>query len=144
MQKMSNSRNEAPEAARTMPEGFLAESLARGVVTAAAEFKGNTSGLVNMLEFRVLILPDAVQNITAGGVHIPEQSKAAEVRAVTRGVVVALSPGAFDYYKFENDYAPKIGDRVLFGKHVGLEVEGKDRQKYRIVSDKDVISKLDY
>ena len=33
---------------------------------------------------------------------------------------------------------PQIGDRVVFQRYIGSEIEGKDNETYRLINDKDV------
>ena len=76
---------------------------------------------------RVVIKPNPVEEVTAGGIIIPESGK----EKPQRGVVVAAAKGL----------EVKDGDEVMYGKHSGspLEFEGKE---YLVMTELDVIAIL--
>lgn len=80
---------------------------------------------------RVLVKPDDVEEITAGGIIIPNQSKMAEVPS--RGIVLAIGPEVDDL---------KPGDRVLYGEYAGFNVKhmGSD---YRLIRASDAFAEID-
>lgn len=96
----------------------------------------NTSG-IEPLEYHVIVKPEEVAEKTAGGLYKPQDLREREQWSETRGVLVAVSPIAFN---FEGD-APKpdLGDVVMFKRHSGTLTKGVDGVEYRIVSDKDII-----
>lgn len=102
----------------------------------------NTSG-IEPTEFNVLVLPDAVEERTAGGIIKPQDTREREQAAAIKGCIVAVSPLAFTYETWP-DHArrPKAGDRVLIAKYAGLTVEGADGKHYRVLKDKDVAALL--
>ena len=95
----------------------------------------NTSG-ITPIEYRVLVLPDAVAEKTKGGVILPDLHKDRLQWAEERATVVAVSDKAF--CKEPGMLAPAPGDKVLIARHAGGEVEGADGVKYRLVNDDDV------
>ncbi|HMG14029.1 MAG TPA: co-chaperone GroES [Saprospiraceae bacterium] len=78
---------------------------------------------------RVLIQPDPAEEITKGGIIIPDTAK----EKPQRGQVVAVGPG-----KDDNKMTVKKGDVVLYGKYAGqeLKIEGKD---YLIMREDDIL-----
>lgn len=100
----------------------------------------NKSG-VRPLEFKVVILPDAVDTKTSGGILLPDEAKDREQMAEVRGVLIEASPLAFTYADWPEGYPlPKPGDRIIVGRYTGVSFKSKiDDKDYRIVNDKDII-----
>lgn len=104
----------------------------------------NTSGILPT-EFKVVVLPDAVEEKSKGGIIIPDQKKDQDQFAQQDGVLVAVSPLAFSYAS-ESEWGghkPKPGDRVSFARYAGALKKGKDGKDYRIVNDKDLYAVLE-
>lgn len=99
----------------------------------------NTSGK-KVLEYKVLILPDVVEEKTAGGIFIPEPQQEKQQFAKTEGVLVAM--GALAFKKDNGDDwvdAPKVGDRIAIATYAGYVIKGKDGKQYRLVSDREIL-----
>jgi co-chaperonin GroES (HSP10) len=87
---------------------------------------------------RLLILPDQVEELSAGGIVLMTAStEKMEALAQTYGLVVAM--GATCYHDQPVPYCA-VGDRVAFAKYSGLLNTGKDGKKYLIISDLDIVS----
>lgn len=100
----------------------------------------NPSG-INPVEFNVLVKQDDISARTKGGLMKPDELVEREKHAQTRGVIVALSPLAFNEDIFPKGMErPKPGDQIAFARHAGTFIEGKDGAEYRIVKDKDVVA----
>lgn len=68
---------------------------------------------------RVLIQPTAAEEVTAAGIIIPDSAKEKPLR----GTVVAVGNGTKD-----EEMILKAGDKVLYGKYAGTEIEvGADK-----------------
>lgn len=87
---------------------------------------------IQPLADRVLIEPQAAEEVTVGGIIIPDSAKEKPLK----GTVVAVGNGTKD-----EEMALKAGDSVLYGKYAGteLELEGK---KYLIMRQNDVLAIL--
>lgn len=85
---------------------------------------------IKPLADRVLILPTAAEEVTMGGIIIPDTAKEKPLR----GTVKAVGHGTKD-----EEMVLKEGDVVLYGKYAGteLEIEG---QKYLIMRQSDVLA----
>ena len=85
---------------------------------------------IKPLSDRVLVLPNAAEEKTAGGLFIPDTAKEKPLM----GKVVAVGPGTADI-KME----VKEGDTVLYGKYAGTEinVDGTDS---RIMKQSDILA----
>lgn len=89
------------------------------------------------MEFNVLILPEEVEAKTKGGIILPDEVKDADKAAANRGLLVAVSPVAFDFAEFK-DVKPEVGDHVWYGRYAGTEVRGRDGRTYRLCKDRDI------
>lgn len=85
---------------------------------------------IQPLADRVLIEPMAAEEVTVGGIIIPDSAKEKPLK----GTVVAAGEGTKD-----EKMVLKAGDTVLYGKYAGteLELEGK---KYLIMRQSDVLA----
>ncbi len=85
---------------------------------------------IKPLGARVLVEPQEAETKTASGIIIPDSAK----EKPQRGTVVAVGNGAEDE-KME----VKVGDRILYGKYAGTEInhEGKD---YLIIKQSDILA----
>jgi chaperonin GroES len=103
----------------------------------------NPSG-INPTEYRVLVRPEAIEEKTAGGIIIPDQTKDRDKYAVVKGVLIDVSPVAFSYAEWpEGSRVPAIGDKVVYEKYAGALLKGKDGIEYRVINDKDIHAVLD-
>lgn len=85
------------------------------------------------LSDRVLILPTPTEEVTMGGIIIPDSAKEKPLK----GTVVAAGPGSADE-KMEL----KEGDTVYYGKYSGTEIEFES-EKYLIMRQSDVLAKVE-
>ncbi len=85
---------------------------------------------IKPLADRVLIEPAEAETKTVGGIIIPDTAKEKPLK----GTVVAVGCGTKD-----EEMTLKAGDKVLYGKYSGteLEVEGK---KYLVMRQSDVVA----
>lgn len=85
---------------------------------------------IKPLADRVLILPTAAEEVTMGGIIIPDTAKEKPLR----GTVKAVGNGTKD-----EEMVLKEGDQVLYGKYAGTELELED-EKYLIMRQSDVLA----
>ena len=108
----------------------------------------NKSGIYP-LDHRVLILPDKVEEKTAGGIIIPISETDKQKYAMTNATVVAV--GALAWSEAKHDARtfgvdakfPEAGSRVKVGRYTGDRHEGADGEEYTIINDTDVIALLE-
>jgi chaperonin GroES len=93
----------------------------------------NESG-VQPVEYKILIKPESVEQKTAGGLYLPDQTKDKDQMAQIKGVLIAKGGNAFEDWNGE----PQIGDKVYFAKYAGYVIKGEDGEEYRLANDKDV------
>ena len=87
---------------------------------------------IQPLQDRVLIKPAVAEEKTAGGIIIPDTAKEKPLQ----GEVLAVGAGTKD-----ETMVLKAGDRVLYVKYAGNEVE-LDGEKYMIMRQSDVLAIL--
>lgn len=87
---------------------------------------------VKPLADRVLIQPTPAEEVTMSGIIIPDSAKEKPLK----GTVLAVGPGTKDE-KMEL----KEGDKVLYGKYAGTEVE-IDGEQVLIMRQGDVLAVL--
>jgi chaperonin GroES len=90
-------------------------------------------------EFKVLILPEAVEEKSQGGIILAATTKEREEMAQVRGTLVAVGGNAFEDW---ND-PPEVGDSVYIGKYAGYIVKGLDGRDYRLCNDKDIAATIE-
>jgi len=86
----------------------------------------------------VVILPDSVEQTSAGGIIIPEQVTERERKAVEYGTVVRVGPRAFMDYGRGPDIL-STGDRVSYARYAGKTVTDTDGKEYLLVNDQDIL-----
>ena len=85
---------------------------------------------IKPLADRVLILPTAAEEVTMGGIIIPDTAKEKPLR----GTVKAVGNGTKD-----EEMVLKEGDQVRYGKYAGTELE-LEGEKYLIMRQSDVLA----
>ena len=85
---------------------------------------------IKPLADRVLILPAPAEKKTTGGIIIPDTA----TEKPLQGEIVAAGSGTKD-----EDMVLKVGDKVLYGKYAGTEVEFEG-EKYLIMRQSDVLA----
>jgi len=76
---------------------------------------------VKPLEDRVLVKPAEQETQTASGLYLPESSKEKPIH----GVIVAVGPGKRLDNGNRSQMSVKKGDKVVYSKYAGTEVEVK-------------------
>lgn len=87
---------------------------------------------IKPLADRVLIEPTAAEEVTIGGIIIPDTAKEKPLK----GVIIAAGNGTKD-----EEMILKEGDNVLYGKYAGTEIE-LEGKKYIIMRQSDVLAIL--
>jgi chaperonin GroES len=87
---------------------------------------------------RVIVEPLESEEVTAGGILLPETAK----EKPQKGKVLAAGPGRRDESGKRIAMDVQTGDTVLFAKYGGTEVKVGDK-KYLILKETDVLAILD-
>ena len=90
------------------------------------------------LHDRVMVKPTEQDEVTKGGIIIPDTAKEKPMQ----GEVVAVGPGARDDNGKVNPPDVKPGDRVMYGKWSGTEVK-MDGADYLIMRESDLMGILE-
>ncbi len=85
---------------------------------------------IQPLADRVLIEPTAAEEVTMGGIIIPDSAKEKPLK----GKVLAVGGGTKD-----EEMVLKPGDEVLYGKYAGTEIEFEGT-KYLMMRQSDVLA----
>lgn len=87
---------------------------------------------IKPLADRVLIKPAIAEEKTQGGIIIPDSAKEKPLK----GEVLAVGKGTKD-----EEMVLKVGDKVLYGKYAGTEIE-IEGEKLMIMKQSDVLATL--
>ena len=85
---------------------------------------------IKPLADRVLVEPKAAETKTAGGLIIPDNAK----EKPQEGTVLAVGPG-----KKDEPMGVKVGDKVLYGKYAGTEINAEGKS-YMIMRQSDILA----
>ena len=89
------------------------------------------------LDDRVVVEPLEAEEVTAGGIVLPDSAK----EKPQRGKVVAVGPGKLLDSGDRGKLSVGVGDQVIFGKYGGSEVE-VDGVEYKILRENDILAKI--
>lgn len=89
---------------------------------------------------RVLVKIKRIEEKTAGGLYMPQDTIDRERLANNEGVLIAL--GEFAFAQMDEALRPKIGEEVFLNMYPGIEFEDVEDKGviYRICQDKDVLA----
>jgi chaperonin GroES len=93
---------------------------------------------VKPLEDRVLVKQSEAEDVTAGGIVLPDTAK----EKPQRGKVVAVGPGKLLDSGERGQMGLKKGDEVFYGKYAGTEVE-IEGDSYMILRESDVLAVIE-
>jgi chaperonin GroES len=78
---------------------------------------------------RVLIAINNVEEVSSGGIILPDVAKEEKAEGVVMGIGAEVNE-------------LEVGDRVIFGKYSGDELELSSK-KYRVVNEEDVLAVIE-
>jgi len=84
---------------------------------------------------RVVVEPVEQDEVTAGGIVLPETAK----EKPQQGMVLAIGPGARDEDGEHIEMDVKVGDKVLYAKYSGTEFK-VDGKKLLILRESDLLA----
>lgn len=90
---------------------------------------------IRPLDNRLVIRPDDPEEVTAGGIVLPDKAREKQVR----GKVLAVGPGRLLDSGKRGDMSVKKGDSVYYGKYAGTELE-VDGENIVILKEDDVLA----
>ncbi len=89
----------------------------------------------------LLVLPNKVEEVTAGGIILPQETRDKEQQAATVGTLIAVGAGAWLDLDDGSPWA-KVGEKVSYSRYAGVSMAGQDGQDYVLINDNDVLAKL--
>ena len=92
---------------------------------------------IRPLDDRIVIEPLEAEEMTAGGIVLPDTAKEKPMQ----GKVVAVGPGKLLDDGSRAVITVKVGDVVLYGKYSGTEVT-VDGQDLLVVKESDILAKV--
>lgn len=100
----------------------------------------NQSGIVPT-GGHLLVLPDKVEEMTKGGIILPQETRDKEQNAATVGTLVAVGFGAWTDLDDGKPWA-EVGDKVSYARYAGVSMVGQDKETYVLINDNDVLARL--
>jgi chaperonin GroES len=89
------------------------------------------------LDDRVVVEPVEAEEVTAGGIVLPDTAK----EKPQRGTVLAIGPGKLLDNGQRGKLSVVVGDEVIYGKYSGSEVE-VDGRDVKILLESDILAKV--
>ncbi len=89
------------------------------------------------LDDRIVVEPVEAEQVTAGGIVLPDSAK----EKPQRGVVVAVGPGKQLDNGGRGELSVAVGDEVIYGKYSGSDFE-LDGVEVKILRESDVLAKV--
>jgi chaperonin GroES len=90
---------------------------------------------IRPLDDRVVVKPVEEDEVTAGGIVLPDTAKEKPIR----GTVEAMGPGKLMENGDRSSPSLSVGDVVIFGKYGGMEVK-IDGVEYKILREDDILA----
>ena len=89
------------------------------------------------LDDRVVVEPVDAEQMTAGGIVLPDSAQ----EKPQRGTIVAVGPGRLLDSGERGELSVALGDEVIYGKYAGsdFEVEGRE---VKILRESDILAKV--
>jgi chaperonin GroES len=89
------------------------------------------------LDDRIVVEPNEAEDVTAGGIVLPDAAK----EKPQRGTVVAVGPGKLLDSGERGTLSVAVGDEVIYGKYSGSEIEVNGKE-VKILRESDVLAKV--
>ena len=89
------------------------------------------------LDDRVVVKPSDAEEVTAGGIVLPDAAQ----EKPQRGKVMAVGAGKLLDSGNRGELSVAIGDTVIYGKYGGSEIE-VDGEEYKILRESDILAKV--
>ncbi|MBN2563838.1 MAG: co-chaperone GroES [Phycisphaerae bacterium] len=93
---------------------------------------------IKPLDDRLVVEQHEAEEMTSGGIVLPEQAK----EKPTRGTVLAVGPGKLLDTGNRGPLSVKVGDEVFYGKYSGTDVEIGNK-KYTVLRESDVLAVIE-
>jgi chaperonin GroES len=92
---------------------------------------------IRPLDDRVVVEPLEAEEVTAGGILLPDSAK----QRPQRGRVLAVGPGKLNDNGQRAALAVQKGDEVIYGRYSGSDIE-VDGKEIKIMREGDILAKV--
>ncbi len=92
---------------------------------------------IRPLDDRVVVEPIEAEEMTAGGIVLPDTAK----EKPQRGTVLAVGPGKLLDNGTRGTLSVAVGDEVIYGKYGGSDIE-VDGEEVKILRESDILAKV--
>ncbi|TWU37787.1 10 kDa chaperonin [Novipirellula aureliae] len=89
------------------------------------------------LDDRVVVEPNEAEEMTAGGILLPDAAREKPLR----GTVVAVGPGKMLDSGNRGELTVTVGDTVIYGRYGGSDIE-VDGREMKILRESDILAKV--
>ena len=89
------------------------------------------------LDDRVVVSPSEAEEVTAGGIVLPDAAQ----EKPQRGKVVAVGAGKLLDSGNRGELSVTVGDEVIYGKYGGSDIE-VDGEEFKILRESDILAKV--
>ena len=89
------------------------------------------------LEDRIIVEQDEAEEITAGGIVLPDSAQ----EKPQQGTVLAVGEGRLLDSGKRSDMPVAVGDVVIYGKYSGTDIDHDDRE-VKILRESDILAKI--
>ena len=89
------------------------------------------------LDDRVVVRPSDAEEVTAGGIVLPDAAQ----EKPQRGNVVAVGPGRLLDNGQRGEIAVEVGDEVIYGKYGGTDIE-VNGEEVKVLRESDILAKV--
>jgi len=89
------------------------------------------------LDDRVIVQPCDAEEVTAGGIVLPDAAQ----EKPQRGKIVAVGSGKLLDSGVRGELSVSVGDEVVYGKYGGSDVE-VDGKELKILRESDILAKV--
>lgn len=92
---------------------------------------------VRPLDDRIVVEPVEAEEVTAGGIVLPDTAK----EKPQRGTVLAIGAGKLLDSGERGALSVAVGDEVIYGKYAGSDIE-IDGREVKILRESDILAKV--
>ena len=92
---------------------------------------------IRPLDDRVVVRPTEAEEITAGGIVLPDSAK----EKPQRGTVIAVGGGRLLDNGTRGELSMAVGDEVIYGKFGGADIE-VDGEEVKILREAEILAKV--
>ena len=92
---------------------------------------------IRPLDDRVVVRPTEAEEVTAGGIVLPDSAK----EKPQRGTVIAVGAGRLLDNGTRGELSVVIGDEVIYGKFGGADIE-VDGEEVKILREIEILAKV--